>query len=150
MEIQSVGIIGAGVMGSQIGQVLAAGGYDVRLYDVDQTQLERALHSIEHGRYGLRRGVERGKLSGEQADAALARVATTSEAAEACREADLVIEVVPEDFGLKIDIFRQIDKLAPPHAILVSNTSGFSIGALAHATDRPERVMGWHWFRPCS
>lgn len=150
MEIERVAVIGAGVMGAQIGQVLAVGGCTVRLYDTDKEQLRRALERIEHDRFGIRRGVERGKLAAEEAEAALARLSTTAGLEEACRDADIVIEAVPEDIGLKIDVFRRIDAAAPPHAVLTSNTAGLSITALAHATKRPERVMGWHWFQPCA
>jgi 3-hydroxyacyl-CoA dehydrogenase len=150
MEIETVGVVGSGVMGSQIGQVLATAGCAVRLYDVDKGQLGRALERIEHGRFGLRRGVERGKLTAEQADEALARLSVTTGLEEACAGADMVAEVVPEDLGLKIDVFRRIDEVAPERCILVSNSSGFPIVAMAHATNRPERVMGWHWFRPCA
>jgi 3-hydroxyacyl-CoA dehydrogenase len=150
MEIKTVGVVGSGVMGAQIAQVLATGGCAVRMYDVEEAQLGRALERIEHSRFGLRRGVERGKLTVEQAEAALARISTTTSLEHACRDADMVVEAVPEDIGLKIEVFRQIDELAPPHAILTSNTAGLPISALAHATTRPERVMGWHWFQPCA
>jgi 3-hydroxybutyryl-CoA dehydrogenase len=150
MDINRVGVIGSGVMGAQIAQVLATGGCTVRLHDVDQAQLGRAMQSIEHGRFGIRRGVERGKLPEVEADAALARLSTTMSLEEACGDADMVIEVVPEDIGLKVSVFRAVDRAAPPHAILTSNTAGLPIAALAYATDRPERVMGWHWFQPCS
>jgi 3-hydroxyacyl-CoA dehydrogenase len=150
MEVERVGVIGSGTMGAQIGQVLAVGGCTVRLYDVDEGQLRRARESIEHSRFGIRRGVERGKLTVEEAEAALSRLSTTTSLEEACRDAEMVIEVVPEDIGLKIGVFRQIDALAPAPAILTSNTAGLPITALAHATKRPERVMGWHWFQPCS
>jgi 3-hydroxyacyl-CoA dehydrogenase len=150
MEIEKVAVIGTGVMGAQIAQVLAVGGCTVVLYDIDADQLSRALERIEHDRFGIRRGVERGKLTAGEADAALVRLSITTNLAEACRDADMVLEAVPEDIGLKIDVFRGIDELAPPPAILTSNTAGLSIAALAHATRRPERVMGWHWFQPCA
>ena len=89
-----------------------------------------------------------GKVSPDDADASLRRLSVSTDLAEACRWADMVIEVVPEDLGLKVSVFRQMDRVAEPHAILTSNTSGFPIAALAHATERPERVMGWHWYRP--
>ena len=150
MEIRSVAIVGSGVMGSQIGQVLATAGFDVVLHDVSTAQLAGGRERIEHGRFGLCRGVARGKLPAAEAEAALGRIRTTSDLAEACRAADLIVEAVPEDIGLKIAVFRRLDELAPPHAILASNTAGLSITALAQATDRPAQVIGWHWFQPCA
>ncbi len=148
MEIRSVAMIGAGVMGTGIAQVLAAGGYDVRLYDVRMEALTKALERIEHGKYGLRRGIELGKVTPEQMTAALERIATFTDLAAACAGVDLVIEAVPEDLGLKVRLFRGLDMLAPKHAILASNTSGFPITGLAYATDRPAQVIGWHWASP--
>jgi 3-hydroxybutyryl-CoA dehydrogenase len=149
-EIENVAIVGAGVMGAQIGQVLAASGFDITLHDVSESQLDAALERIEHSRFGLRKGVERGKITSEQVDEALARISTTTDLGRACQNADLVIEAVPEEIGLKIDVFRRLDELAPPHAILASNTAGLPITALAHAIDRPGQVIGWHWFQPCA
>jgi 3-hydroxyacyl-CoA dehydrogenase len=150
MEIRTVAIIGAGVMGAQIGQVLAIGGRAVRLHDVDAGQLDTARERIEHDRFGLRMAVERGKLTADQAAAALGRITTTADLAAACADADLVVEAVPEDIGLKVRVFRHLDRVAPPRAILASNTAGLPIAALAYATDRPEQVLGWHWFQPCA
>ena len=96
---------------------------------------------------GLDRGVERGKLSRAEADAALARIRFTDSLEEAAG-ADLVIECVPESLDLKIKLFRDLDAIAAPETILVSNTSGFPITALAAVTERPERVIGWHWASP--
>ncbi len=148
MEIRTVAMIGAGVMGAGIAQVLASGGYDVHLYDVRAEALTAALERIEHGKYGLRRGIALGKVTGAQMTAALERIATFSDLAAACAGVDLVVEAVPEDLGLKVQTFRHLDALAPPHAILASNTSGFPITGLAAATDRPAQVIGWHWASP--
>lgn len=149
-EIETVAVIGAGVMGAQIGQVLAATGFTVQLHDVSAEQLKSALERIEHDRFGLRKAAERGKLTDEQVDQALARITTTTDLGRACQKVDLAIEAVPEDIGLKIDVFRRLDELTPPHAILSSNTAGLPITALAHAIDRPGQVIGWHWFQPCA
>lgn len=148
MEVRTIAMIGAGVMGHGIAQVLATAGYDLRLYDVRDEALTAALERIERGRYGLRGAVTRGKLAEEQVAPILARIAPTTDLATACANVDLVIEAVPEDLGLKVRIFRQLDALAPPRAILASNTSGFPIVGLAYATNRPERVIGWHWSSP--
>lgn len=116
-------------------------------FDVDPEALDRAREHVTTGRYGLERGVERQKLSREQADAALDRLSFTNRFEDAA-DADLVIEAVPERLSLKVSVFRQLDAAAPPGAVLASNTSGFPIGALAAATDRPESVLGWHWASP--
>lgn len=149
-EPELIAVVGAGVMGAQIAQVLVTAGYRVLLHDARADALQAALARIEHHRFGLRQGVERGKLSVEQAEAALARITTVQTLTEACAGADVVVEAVYEDIGLKVRLFRQFDRLAPPHALLTSNSAGLPIAALAHATDRPEQVMGWHWFQPCA
>lgn len=148
--IETVGVIGSGIMGAQIAQVVAGGGYAVRLYDISEQQLDTAMQTIEHGRFGLRSGVERGKLTEEDLHATLERIQPVHELEHACHGTDLIIEAVPEDIKLKIRVFRQLDALCPEHTILSSNTAGLSLAALAAATDRPEKVLGWHWFQPCS
>lgn len=142
-----VGVLGAGVMGSGISQVIATAGFSTVCYDVDSDALRQGREHVTTGRYGLERGVERSKLTREEADAALARL-TFSESFEEAAAADLVIEAVPERLALKVAVFRQLDRAAPPGAILASNTSGFPIAAMAAATDRPEAVIGWHWASP--
>ena len=146
LEIATV--VGAGVMGSEIAQSLAVGGFHVSMYDVSEAQLERALDRIENGRYGLRAGVRRGKLDAADAEAALARLSVGDDLERACSGTDLVIEAVPEKIDLKIEVFRALDRACPEHAILASNTAGLPIAALAAATDRPEQVIGWHWSQP--
>jgi 3-hydroxybutyryl-CoA dehydrogenase len=142
-----IGVIGAGVMGSGIAQCTATAGIETWCYDVAPEALKRARERVSSGRYGLQRGVERGKLAQADADAALARLHFSDHFEEAAN-ADIVIECVPERLDLKIKTFRALDRSAPPHAVLASNTSGFSIAGLAAATDRPERVVGWHWASP--
>ena len=150
MDIRTVGVIGAGVMGSQISQVVAGGGCKVYLYDIIEGQLEAAMQRIEHGRFGLRAGVARGKLTEAELHATLERIVPVTELEAACAEADLIVEAVPEDIKLKIRVFRHLDSICAPHTLLTSNTSGLSVAALAAATDRPELVLGWHWFQPCA
>lgn len=141
-------VIGAGVMGSGIAQVLAQSGHEVHCTDVAEDALERARTSVTRGRYGFDRGVERGKLTRAEADAALARLHFTLDLEAAVSATDLVIECIPERLDLKIRVFRQLDRLAPPDAILASNSSGFPLAGLAAATDRPSRVLVWHWASP--
>jgi 3-hydroxyacyl-CoA dehydrogenase len=142
-----VGVLGAGVMGSGIAQVTAAAGFETICYDPDADALNMGREHVTTGRYGVERGVERQKITREQADAAMERLTFTG-AFDDAAATDLVIEAVPERLELKVRVFRDLDAAAPPETILASNTSGFSIAALAAATDRPDRVIGWHWASP--
>jgi 3-hydroxyacyl-CoA dehydrogenase len=142
-----VGVLGAGVMGAGIAQVTATAGYETVCYDVDAAALERGLEHVTTGRYGFERGVERGKLTREDADAARARLTFTASFAAAAN-VDLVVEAVPEQLELKQQVFRDLDAAAPAGTILASNTSGFPIGQIAEVTKRPELVIGWHWASP--
>jgi 3-hydroxybutyryl-CoA dehydrogenase len=148
--IERATVVGAGLMGAGIAQVLALSGLEVVVHDLSEEVLTGALKRIEHGRYGIRKGVEIGKVEPDRAEAALSRLTATPDLETAVAAADLVIEAVYEDFQLKTRVFRRLDAVAPPHTILASNTSGFSIGGLAGATNRPERVIGWHWATPAS
>lgn len=147
MSDLTIGVLGAGVMGSGIAQVTATAGYPTICYDIDADALARGREHVTTGRYGFDRGVERGKLSREEADAALARL-TFSGSFDETAATDLVVEAVPERIDLKIRVFRDLDRVAPPETILASNSSGFPIAAMAAATDRPDRVVGWHWASP--
>lgn len=147
MSEYTVGVIGAGVMGSGIAQSLATAGFATVCSDVSPDAIARARESVVDGRYGFERAVERGKLSRADAAAAYDRLRFTESLAEAA-VADLVVECVPERIDLKIQVFRELDRQAKPETILASNTSGFPIAALAAATDRAERVIGWHWASP--
>jgi 3-hydroxyacyl-CoA dehydrogenase len=145
--VESVGVIGAGVMGSGIAQTLAQAGFRVVCSDIAEPVLARAREQVVSGRYGMERAVARGKLAQADADAALARLRFTSKLEEAAAH-PLVVECIPERLDLKIKLFRDLDRLAPKDAVLASNTSGFPIAALAAATERPESVIGWHWASP--
>jgi 3-hydroxybutyryl-CoA dehydrogenase len=142
-----VGVLGAGVMGAGIAQVAATAGFATVCYDLDPGAVERARDITATGRYGFERGVERGKLTREQADAARERLTFTNRFEDVVAT-DLVVEAVPEHLDLKVRVFRDLDRAAPDATILASNTSGFPIAALAAATDRPDRVIGWHWASP--
>lgn len=147
-DLPAVAVVGAGLMGSGIAQVLATAGCRVTLHDVRESQLTAARHEVEHGRYGLRAAAGRGLLDSAQAEEALDRLTGTTDLAAACASVDLVVEAVPEDLGLKVRVFKELDHLAPATAILTSNSGGLPIVALAAATTRPELVMGWHWAQP--
>ena len=144
-----IGVIGAGVMGGGIAQCTAAAGFATVCTDLASAALEAAQRDAQEGRFGLAGAVARGKLSAADADAARARIRWTPDFEEAAA-CDLVIECVPERLELKLRVFRDLDRLAPPRAILASNRSGFPIAAMAGATARPERVIGWHWASPAT
>jgi|SRR5579872_2764913 len=136
-------VIGAGQMGSGIAQVAAQAGHTVRLYDLEQSFVERGVTTI---RKNLDRDVEKGRKSAQERDAVLARIepATTLD----IWDADLAIEAVTENLSVKLDLFRKLDDLMPPATILASNTSSISITVLAAATSRPDRVIGMHFMNP--
>jgi len=147
-DVRTIAVVGAGIMGGGIAQVFATAGYRVRLHDLENAALERAMARIEDGRFGFRRGVEKGKLTSDQAHAARGAIATTTDLAEACRDADLVLEAVPEDLGLKVQLFGRLAALTRADCILASNSSGYPMIALAGASGRPGYVLGWHWASP--
>ncbi len=142
-----IGVLGAGVMGGGIAQVLAIAGYETLCTDISPDALTQAREHATTGRFGLENAVERGKLTREDADAALARISFAASFDDVA-QTDLVIEAVPERIDVKIEVFRDLDAIAPEATILASNTSGLPITALAAATDRPDRVIGWHWASP--
>ena len=144
---ERIGVMGAGVMGSGIAQVLAISGHEVVCRDLTDEVLEQAREGVDTGRFGVRGAVERGKLTSEEADAALARLTFTTDL-DAAVDVDLIIEAVPEDLGLKIRFWRDLDELAPADTIFASNSSGFPIAAMAAGTNRPDRFIGWHWASP--
>jgi 3-hydroxybutyryl-CoA dehydrogenase len=143
-----IAVIGAGVMGSGMAQVLAQAGHEVHGTDVAEAAVAKARERVTTGRYGFERAVERGKLTRADADAAHARLRFSTDFEGAVRGAELVLEAVPEQLDLKIRVFRQLDRIAQPECILASNSSGFPLAALASATDRPSRVIVWHWASP--
>jgi 3-hydroxybutyryl-CoA dehydrogenase len=143
--IDTVAVLGAGTMGNGIAQVCAMAGCSVALYDAQPGAVERALGQI---RGNLDKGVERGKVPAETRDAALRNLREAGDLAQAASGADLVIEAVPERMELKTQIFAELDRTAPPHAILGTNTSSLSVSRIAAATGRAERVIGLHFFNP--
>ncbi len=143
-EISTLGVLGAGTMGAGIVQVGIEGGLEVLVHDPVDGAVERARERI--GGF-LRRKVEKGQLTGSDADAALARIGSAS-SLEALAAADLVIEAAPEDLDLKRDLFGRLDAVADPETILATNTSALSVARIAGAASRPERVLGMHFFNP--
>ncbi|MBI5368231.1 MAG: 3-hydroxyacyl-CoA dehydrogenase [Planctomycetes bacterium] len=145
MAVQTIAVLGAGTMGNGIAQVAAAGGYAVLLYDVADGPLARGIGTIEAN---LKKGVEKGKVAEADARATLGRLTPTTDLERAGREADFVIEAVPEKLDLKLDLFGRLDRVAPEHAIFASNTSALSITEMAAATRRARRFIGMHFFNP--
>ncbi|MBE0489223.1 MAG: 3-hydroxybutyryl-CoA dehydrogenase [Halomonas sp.] len=143
MSEQAIGVVGAGTMGQGIAQVLVQNGFDVQLYDVADEQLERARGSIDKG---LGKLVAKEKLSQADKDAAMARLATST-ALDALRDCEVIIEAAPEQPALKEKLFRDLSRLSHD-AILASNTSSLSLTRLAAVCEKPERVVGMHFFNP--
>ena len=145
MDVNTIAVIGAGTMGRGIAYAAALGGYRTILEDISAAMLEAGLSYI---RQTLDEGVERSKVTAQQKEHALKHLSTAGSVEDACREADVVIEAVPEDMELKIEIFTLLDKFAKPDSIFASNTSSLSITEMAAVTCRPEKCVGMHFFNP--
>jgi 3-hydroxybutyryl-CoA dehydrogenase len=143
--IQTIAVIGAGLMGSGIAQSVAMGKKDVYLYDISETALEKGMNSIQKS---LARFVKAGRLSEQEAKQAIERIQTSTSLQETVKDADVVIEAVPENLQLKKQVFQELDRYAKREAILATNTSELSVTAIASATTRPDQVIGMHWFNP--
>ena len=144
-QIRQVTVLGAGTMGHGIAHAAAASGYTTRLYDISDAALTKGRGHIEGV---FRKAVELGKASATDADAGMARLATTSDIGAALDGADFVIEAAPEKIDLKISLMGEIDRHAPAHAIVATNTSALSITEMAGASAHPSRVAGMHFFNP--
>ncbi|HEX6351177.1 MAG TPA: 3-hydroxyacyl-CoA dehydrogenase family protein [Candidatus Dormibacteraeota bacterium] len=145
-EVRRVVVVGAGTMGSQIAlQTAYSGRYDVTLVDADAAQLERARAQNQKL---VARGVEKGRLTQEQADAALACIQTTANLGEAAARADVVIEAVFENLDVKRRVFEELERSAPRDAVLASNSSTIAISRLAEVTSRPDKCCNMHFFHP--
>ncbi len=143
MNIKTIFVVGAGTMGNGIAQVAATSGYQVTLMDVAPEQLERAQKTIDKSTAKL---LEKGKITAEQREAALS--IPTAATLEGAAEADLIIEAATENPEIKLRIFRDLDEIAKPEAILASNTSSISLTKIGAATNRPEQVIGMHFMNP--
>jgi 3-hydroxybutyryl-CoA dehydrogenase len=139
-----VGVVGLGTMGAGIAQVSVTAGHETIGREINEELAERGRATIDHY---LTRAVEKGRMPELAKDAALSRLHTTTELAELA-ECDLVIEAVLEELPLKHAVFRELDRIVAPDAILATNTSALSVTEIAKATERPERVVGMHFFNP--
>ena len=144
-QIKRVAVIGAGIMGHGFAQVFAQKGYSVFLYDIDEKILKSALARMATG---LDTFIEYGVIRSKEKKTTLERITTTINLEEAVGKADFVLEAVPEIMDLKKDTFAKLDRLAPPHAILASNTSGLSITEMGSVTQRPEKTIIVHGINP--
>jgi 3-hydroxybutyryl-CoA dehydrogenase len=145
MEVRTIGVIGAGTMGRGIAYAAALGGYRTVLEDVMPEMLAKGTAWIQQA---LEEGVKLGKVSSADAAAALARIDTAPNVESACRESDFLIEAVPEEMELKLELYTLFDRFARPQAVLASNTSSLSIAEMAEMTYRPELCVGMHFFNP--
>jgi 3-hydroxybutyryl-CoA dehydrogenase len=143
-HIKVVGVVGAGTMGNGIAQIFAQAGFDVRLHDTFQPALDRARKTVETS---LDKFVEKGKLSAGDRDAALGRLRATS-TIDDLADADYIVEAIVEEVEAKRALFRTLDAITRPHAILTSNTSSISITVLGAATARADKVLGMHFMNP--
>ncbi len=145
MEIKKVCVLGAGIMGAGITQVLATAGYEVNMRDIEDRFVDKGLSTIK---MNLDRAVSKGKMSADDAKAILGRVKGTTDMKEATDDVDLVIEAVIEVMDVKKQVFKELDELCKNDAILATNTSGLSITEIASVTKRPDKVIGMHFFNP--
>jgi 3-hydroxybutyryl-CoA dehydrogenase len=145
MSIRTIAIIGAGTMGRGIAYASALGGYTTVLEDVSDSMLAKATAWI---RESLDEGVQRGYLDASARDAALARITTSQVVDQAIRDAELIIEAVPEELEMKLELFTIFDKFAKPNAIFASNTSSLSISDFSDIVLYRERCIGMHFFNP--
>jgi 3-hydroxybutyryl-CoA dehydrogenase len=144
MDIKTIGVLGAGTMGNGIAHVFAKSGYKVILCDVEQRFLDRGLATIQKN---LEREVSKAKITADQRDAALKSIhpVTDRQQLAAC---DYIVEAVSEKLDIKTQVFRELDRICRPEVILSSNTSSISITKIAALTQRPEKVIGMHFFNP--
>src|SRR5688572_17090372 len=140
---KKLSVVGAGLMGAGIAQVAAQAGWQVTLRDLDEAATKRGLEGI---RRSLEKFASKGTISADDAEAAVGRITVTTEL-EASAEADIVIEAVFEKLEIKQQVFRELDRICKPEAVLGTNTSAIPITQIASVTQRPEQVVGTHFFR---
>lgn len=144
MEIKNVFVVGSGLMGGGIAQVTAVAGYKVKMHDIKEEFIAKGLEAIKGS---LGKFLSKEKITQESYNAALANLSTTTDLKDAS-DADLVVEAVFEDLEVKGKVFSELDKVCPAHTILATNTSAIPISSIAAATQRPDKVVGTHFFSP--
>ncbi|WP_100400071.1 3-hydroxyacyl-CoA dehydrogenase family protein [Bacillus sp. FJAT-44742] len=144
-QIKEIGVIGSGAMGSQIAMVAALSGFDVKLQDINEESLGQAEKEL---RFRLNKRAEKGKVSEQEVEEAFSRLTFLSSLEDAVKNSDFVIEAIIENVEVKKELFEKLDKLAPPHAILSTNSSTIVSSKVAHHTNRPEKVCNFHFFNP--
>lgn len=145
MEIKKVTVVGAGTMGSGIAHVLSQNGYFVNLIDINKSVLEKAINVI---RQNMDRQIKKGLMTEEEKEQAIAKINTLTSLESGAKDADFVIEAATENVKIKKDIFKSLDLICKPEVILATNTSSISITEIASATNRPDKVIGMHFFNP--
>jgi 3-hydroxybutyryl-CoA dehydrogenase len=145
MDIKNIAVIGAGTMGNGIAHVFAQNDFSIKLVDVSQNQLEKAIATIHKN---LDRQISKNTISGEVKNKTIGNIKTFTSLKEGVQQSDLVVEAATENIDLKLAIFKEIDQFAPQHCILASNTSSISITKIASVTKRPEKVIGMHFMNP--
>tara|TARA_B100001996_G_C18670847_1_gene596659 strand:+ start:3774 stop:4664 length:891 start_codon:yes stop_codon:yes gene_type:complete len=145
MQVRTVAVIGAGTMGSGIAQICAQSGWETRLFDTFPESLDRGMENIVQF---WNKGIEKGKTTTKEKEIWSENLIVCNDLSKAVEDADLVIEAVPEIMELKKEIFGELEKKAPKHAILATNTSSLPISSIANVTTCPERVIGMHFFNP--
>lgn len=145
MGIKNITVLGSGVMGHGIAQVSAAAGYDIVLRDIKKEFLDKAMGKIK---WSLDKMVSKERISREEGDAILGRITPVVDLNEAVKNAEMVIEVVPEIMDLKKKVYAELDQAAAPEVVFASNTSTLPITEIASATSRPDRFIGIHFFNP--
>ncbi len=145
MEIKKVTVVGAGTMGSGIAHVLSQNGYYVNLIDISKNVLEKAINVI---RQNMDRQIKKGLMTEEEKEQAIARINTLTSLESGAKDADFVIEAATENVKVKKDIFKSLDLVCKPETILATNTSSISITEIASSTNRPDKVIGMHFFNP--
>ena len=144
MKINKVGVVGAGIMGAGIVQVCAQAGYEVVVSEINEELVNKGIGTVDHF---LSRAVQKEKITAAQKDEVMGRIKGTTDVGD-FKDCDLVVEAIIENLDIKKKVFKQLDEVCPPHALLTSNTSSMTITEMAAATDRMDKVAGLHFFNP--